>query len=182
MNIMAQEFTNENDGVLPSQTWRAQNINAVYWMRQINPDWESGNIDVKGTAFECSIFKNTDLGPTISAHARKSIGGIGFNRFIGGDADKRYPDHSFTLLQEQVKNPTETLMFGDTKDSARGSGGPGWQIQTLQPAWGNLDNYYKRHNWSLGTSWVDGHSKVMRTMSFHEANKDFQYMLFNAVR
>ena len=193
MNIMAQTFANSNDFVLPSQTWYAQNIRGTYWMFQINDDWEWGSFaDVTGTAFECTTFKTSKkvlLSPGVSEHAQKGVGGIGYNRYIGGDVDSRYGRdvHNVTFSITQVANPSETALFADTKNSAKGSGGPGWQIQALSWANGDVENYVQRHQvgkgingWRMPVSWVDASAKILRSVDYH--SKEREYTLINAVR
>ena len=189
LNIMTQIFINHNRGLMPSNAYTNQGIKSLYWMAQINMDWKTLNdIEVRGTAFECTSFA-----PIKKENWREDsiyqwlIGGIGYNRYIGGEADRRHPQdkHSPTFTANQIVRPAETLVFADTLNDIYGSGGPAMIQQTTQPAHGNVEKFVKRHmvfkgpdNW-LPTSWVDGHGKIMSATMYHK--DDFNFMYWNAI-
>ena len=59
-------------------------------MRQIEPDFEENGVDVRGTAFECIGYNEVKKNQKESW--QRSIGGIGYNKYIGGRNDKRHPE------------------------------------------------------------------------------------------
>lgn len=193
LNVMSQVYSKDNKYVLPSQTWRSKDIKSKYWMKQINPDWkEMSDIDVRDTAFECTTFKYNKkkyLSPGVSEERQISIGGIGYNRYIGGDVEKRYGkdayNYTFTMLQ--VARPSETVLFADTRNDPAGSGGPDWLQQAINWAHNNVEVFTMRHQvssglngWRIPLSWVDGSANIMRSVDYHSRE---QYLtLINAIR
>jgi len=181
LNILGHIYTVDNKQWLPAATDSSQGITGSWWMVEMNPNWNNyGDIDVRGTVFECSLFKSV-IRPYAPDQKYRThmgwqipyLGGIGWNRYASWDTTlSNYPRRKIT----QIALPSETLMLADTKNDDRGSGGSQMQLNSLGPAWGQPQNMVIRHYGKLATSWMDGHQEVLKTDEYHSGNFDWYYM------
>jgi len=140
-------------------------------------EWSDySDIRVVETIYECPAFDRsartfTDAWTVNWDTTAFHIGGIAFNNkrmgaFSLEDAQAIKPtevDNYRRRKLAEVTRPEQTVLIGDSKDSGKGSAGPGEQTGLLQWPSGALYDSYNhpliglRHRMGMNFGWVDGH-------------------------
>ena len=122
---------------------------------------------IRTGAFECPSFKNATSDATYD-------GGYGWNYNYLGLSDVHATLKRIKI--QQVEQPSNTIMFGDTADNWGGS-----NYFMVARLYGSISSngIYSRHNQKANVAWIDGHVTTEQSNKLSNGtstSKDWYYL------